>query len=360
MPEIDARTRALEDIAALARRHGLSASEIAAALGQPTTAAQESRGHVVLVRVLGFLGGTFVFAGIGVFIALQWSQMNSAARVVVTLGSGLATFALAVISNRETRFEKVTTPLLLVAAALEPTGMLVAFQEFGSGGDWRLAGLITSGAMAVQFAATFGILRRSTPLFVAVLFTTLFWWTALDLLDVDSKMIALVVGGSMMLSAIGIDRTPHRDITPVWYLFGAAAFLYGFFDLVKDTPLEIAFVAIAAAFVYLSVVLHTRTLLFVATLAIIAYTAWFTGQHFASSVGWPIALIVFGMLMIGLSALAFRILLLPKATSSTVSGERVVMLARRRAAVRVGGDHVDLDLLEAAAARGAGRGAPGR
>jgi hypothetical protein len=302
-----ARMRALEDIAAIARQHGLTAAEIAAAIGAPPAAAQENRARAVLVRVLGFLGGTFVFAGIGVFIALQWSHMNSAARVVVTLGSGLAAFALAMIGSRESRFDKATTPLLLIASVLEPIGMLVAFQEFGSGGDWRVAGLITAGAMAVQFGATFGFLRRSTPLFMAVVFGTLFWWTALDLLDVDSKVIALVLGGSLILTAVGIDRTGHRDITPVWYLFGAAAFLYGFFDAVERTPFEIAFMAAAAGFVYLSVVLHSRTLLFVATMATLAYTGWFTGQHFADSVGWPLALIVFGMLMIGLSALAFRI-----------------------------------------------------
>jgi hypothetical protein len=233
--------------------------------------------------------------------------MNSAARVIVTLGSGLAAFVLAMLASREARFEKATAPLLLMAAVLEPTGMLVAFQEFGSGGDWRVAGLITSGVMALQFGATFGSLRRSTPLFLTVLFSTLFWCTALDLVDADDKVIALVVGASMVLSAVGIDRTVHRDITPVWYLFGAAAFLYGFFDLVERTPFEIAFVAVAAAFVYLSVALHSRTLLFVATMAVLGYTAWFTEEHFARSVGWPIALIVFGMFMIGLSALAFRI-----------------------------------------------------
>ena len=307
MHEANARTRALEDIAALARQHRFSTGEIAAAIGDARAGAQDNRGRVVLVRVLAFLGGTFVFAGISVFIALQWSQMNSAARVVVTLGSGLAAFALAMLASREARFEKATTPLLLMAAVLEPTGMLVAFQEFGSGGDWRIAGLITSGVMALQFGATFGSLRRSTPLFFTVLFSTLFWCTALDLLDADDKLIALVVGASMVLSAVGIERTVHRDITPVWYLFGATAFLYGFFDLVERTPFEIAFVAAAAAFVYLSVALHSRTLLFVATIAVLAYTAWFTGEHFASSVGWPIALIVFGMFMIGLSTLAFRI-----------------------------------------------------
>jgi len=58
---------------------------------------------------------------------------------------------------------------------------------------------------------------------------------------------------------------------------------------------------------YVSVAVHSRTLLFVATLAILAYTAWFTGEHFADSIGWPLALVAFGLFLIALSALAFRI-----------------------------------------------------
>ena len=304
---MDDRTRALQDIVSLARQHGFSAAEISAAVGSAHDQARETRGRDVLVRVLGFLGGTFVFAGIGVFIALQWEGMNSASRVVVTLGTGFVTFVLAMLSARDPRFVRATTPLLLMAAALEPTGMFVAFEEYGSGGDWRWASLLTTGTMALQFGAAFGSLRRSTPLFMVILFATLFWWTALDLAGAGDSAVALLMGGVMLLTAIGVDRTGHRDITPVWYLLGAAAFLYGVFDAVERTPFEIAFLAVAAAFVYLSVVVHSRTLLFVATLAILAYTGWFTGQHFADSVGWPIALIAFGIFMIALSALALRI-----------------------------------------------------
>ena len=304
---MDDRTRALQDIVSLSRQHGFSAAEISVAVGSAHDQARETRGRDVLVRVLGFLGGTFVFAGIGVFIALQWEGMNSASRVVVTLGTGFVTFVLAMLSARDPRFVRATTPLLLMAAALEPTGMFVAFEEYGSGGDWRWASLLTTGTMALQFGAAFGSLRRSTPLFMVILFATLFWWTALDLAGAGDSAVALLMGGVMLLTAIGVDRTGHRDITPVWYLLGAAAFLYGVFDAVERTPFEIAFLAVAAAFVYLSVVVHSRTLLFVATLAILAYTGWFTGQHFADSVGWPIALIAFGIFMIALSALALRI-----------------------------------------------------
>jgi hypothetical protein len=307
MTEIEPRTRALEDIVMLARQHGLTAGEIAAALGAPASAAQSSGARSIVVRVLGFLGGTFIFAGIGVFIAIQWSGMNSASRVVATLGSGVAAFALAMLAYREERYDKAAAPLVLIASALEPLGMMVAFQEFGSGGDWRVAALITSGAMAAQLGATFQWIRRSTPLFMVLVFASLFWATTLDLLDVDGTTTSLVIGGSIVLAAVGVDRTAHRDITPPWYFVGTAAFLYGFFDLVEHTPFEIAFIAAAAAFVYASVALRSRMLLFVATLAILAYTGWFTRQYFADSIGWPVALIVFGLVMIGLSALAFRI-----------------------------------------------------
>jgi hypothetical protein len=128
----------------------------------------------VLIRVLGFLGGTFIFAGIAAFIAIQWNAMNAPARVVATLGSGLAAFVLALLAWRETRYERAAAGLLLTAAALGPTGMLVAFDEYGSGGDWRVAVLATAATMAAQFGLTFGAIRRSTPLFLCILFGALF------------------------------------------------------------------------------------------------------------------------------------------------------------------------------------------
>jgi hypothetical protein len=304
---VDARTQALAEIVATARRHGLSAVDIASALDGGRGPEGGSRTRAVLVRVLGYLGGTFVFAGVGVFIALQWDAMNAAARVVMTLGSGATAFALAVLASRDVRYDKASTPLFLMAAALEPAGMLVAFDEFGAGGDWRWAALATCAAVGIQFGATFASLQRSTLLFLTVAFAALFWWTAFDLLDADDAVVALVLGASLLSTAVGVDRTVHRTVTPVWYLLGAAAFLYGLFDAVEGTPLEIVFLAAAAGFVYLSVMFHSRTLLFVATLAILGYTGWFTSEHFADSAGWPIALVVFGLIMIGLSALAFRI-----------------------------------------------------
>jgi len=304
------RTSALDQIVALAREHGLTAADIGAAMstGLPAAPMQpDSRARTILMRVLGYLGGTFVFAGIAAFIALQWDTMNSAARVVITLGPGVAACVLAVLSSRDERFEKAVAPLFLIAAVLEPVGMLVAFNEFGSGGDARWAALVTAGVIGFQFGAIFGVLRQSMLLLFTVFFGTLFWMTAFDLIQMDDERGALAIGASLVLAAVGIDRTPHSVITPPIYLFGGMAFLYGLFDMVESTPFEILFILTASGFVYLSAAIQSRTLLLVATGGILGYTGWFTGEHFADSVGWPLALVMFGLLMIGMSALAFRI-----------------------------------------------------
>jgi hypothetical protein len=306
--EMDGRQEALDRIAALAREHGFSTVEIAEALGGPGRSPDAGdRRRATLVRVLGYLGGTFVFAGVGVFIALQWGLMGPAARVVVTLGSGVAAFALAILASRDPRFERAAVPLFLVAAALEPTGMFVAFGEYGSGGDWRAANLITSATLSGQFGGAFAALRRGTLLFLVLFFTTLFWWGSFHLLDVDPGLTGVVIGGSLLCAAAGIARTEFGAITPPWYCVGAAAFLGGLFDLLEPTAFDVLFLGAAAGLVYASAALHSRTLLFVSTLAVLAYTSWFTAEHFADSIGWPVALIALGLMMIALSAAAFRI-----------------------------------------------------
>ena len=60
------RTRALATIAELAARHGLGAGEIAEALERAPVQAPAERSSGILARVLAYLGGIFVLAGIAV------------------------------------------------------------------------------------------------------------------------------------------------------------------------------------------------------------------------------------------------------------------------------------------------------
>jgi hypothetical protein len=301
------RSRALATIARLAAEHELSLDDIAAALRAVPVTPESSLRTSALTRLLAYLGGVFVFAGLGVFIAMQWDEMNSAARVVVTLGSGVAAFVMAVVATRDARLAAAVTPLDLIAAALQPFGMLVAMREYSSGGDWHYASLTTAGVMLVQQLLAFHALRRSAAVFAALLFGAILVGTALDLLDARDHVIALTVGAALLCLTVGIGRTRHAAVTPFWYFVASALTLWGLFDAVQGTAVEVLFVGAACAVVYFSVLVRSRAMLVVATIAILGYVGYFTAENFADTVGWPLALIGFGLVMIALSVVAVSI-----------------------------------------------------
>jgi hypothetical protein len=311
------RAAALADIVRLARAHEITSEEIAAAMAEapagPTSArdtdgAAEAEGKTALLtRLLAYLGALFVFAGIVIFVAMQWDAMGSLARVIATLGSGVALFAMAFAAASTARFEKAATPLFLIAAVLQPVGILVAIDEYSSGGDWRHAVLAATGVLLAQQLWSFLATGRTSLLFTSLAFGAGFAATAMDLIGLPGGLTALVVGASLTSLSMGIDKTPHADITPFWYLVGSGTLLAGLFEQVADRAMEPVFLGAACGIVYLSTYVKSRSLLAIGTVAILGYIGYFTERHFVDVAGWPLALIALGIVMIGLSAAALRI-----------------------------------------------------
>lgn len=297
------KARALAEIARLARRHELTPQEVLAALEAPSG----STAGAALPRLLAALGGIFLFAGVGVLVAMQWDALNSAARILITLGSGIVAFVLALVALPRPQYERAAYPLFLIAAGLQPTGILVAIDELAAGGDPRWETLATAVVMFAQQGATFWRTRRTLLLFTTLLFGTWFFADLMDRLEMDGDLIAAVLGASLLSLTVAIDRSPHRAIAPVWYLASSSAFLLGLFALLEDAPAEPVFLLFASGGVYLSTLVRSRALLVVSTLAIFAYIGYYTGQHFVDVIGWPIALILLGLLLLGLSSLAYRL-----------------------------------------------------
>ena len=301
------REEALEQIVAIVRSHGLTAAEVSAALDVDRPGAGQPKAASLVGRILGYLGGIFIFAGLGTFIALNWGVMNSVARIVVTLGFGLAAFVLALVAADDRRYAQARIPLYLIAALLQPTGILVAIDEFSSGGDWRHAFLLTSGLMLLQQGLVFWKKKDSTLLFTTLFFASGFYGVLLDLYSVDEEFIAMTGGLSLVALCLGLDRTRYRGLTPFWYLAGSVSCYTGLFMQVQHTSIELLFMMAATGGVLMSVYARSRVLLFVSTVAMLAYISYFTGQHFLDSMGWPLMLIVLGLVLIGFSTVAIRI-----------------------------------------------------
>ena len=297
---------ALHDIISLAKHNNISLDEIKNAIeAAPVLASKPSSS--VLSKLLGYIGGIFVFAGIGVFMSMYWDDFGSAARVIVTLGTGFVAFIMALVCLYDKKYERAATPLFLIAALLQPTGILVMLQEYSSGGDAHDGLLFMAGFMLIQQGATLWAKRRTVLAFSAILFGCIFFTTLFDLWDLNQKLIGIVIGASILCLAYALQQSKHLAIAPFWYLVGAIVLMWSVFEAVENTPFELIYLGLAALLIFLSTNVRSRTLLTVGTLAMLGYIGYYTAKHFANTLGWPIALVIIGIALIGTSALAVRL-----------------------------------------------------
>ena len=300
------KEEALQDIVSLAKHNKISLDEITHALAAtPILAAKPPPS--VLSKLLGYIGGIFVFAGIGVFISMYWGDFGSAARVIVTLGVGLVAFLMGLACLYDRKYERAATPLFLISSFLQPTGIMVMLQEYSSGGNYRYGILFMAGYMLIQQGATFWAKGRTVLAFSAILFGMIFFGYLFDVWDVNEKLIGTIIGTSLLCVAYALNRSKHVAIAPFWYFVSSVLLLWSVFDTVKNTPFELLYLGLSALIIFLSTYARSRTLLLVGTLSMLCYIGWFTAKHFANTVGWPIALVMIGIALIALSSLAVKL-----------------------------------------------------
>jgi hypothetical protein len=242
-----------------------------------------------------------------VLIGTQWGGMNTAERVLVSLGSGLAAYVLAYMASLHPGRERLVTPLFLIAALTEPIGLVVVLQEVSSGKDEALGALVVAGVMTLQCVLLFARVQRSSIVFLALAFGALTIGAGLALVGIEEDLGGLVIGVSLFLITVAVARTDQAPITPFWYFVSSGVVMGSWFEVVQHGPAELSELALIAGCIYLSTVLRSRALLASGTPALLDDVGYFSGRYFADSVGWPLLLILLGVLMMGLGTAAVRI-----------------------------------------------------
>lgn len=352
---ISDRNAALEEIVRLAKTYNIGAKEISAQL-LPASAREKGKG--LISKLFSYMGGVFVFSGICVLIGMVWEDVGSLERVILTLGVGLTAFILGLVALKDERFVRAATPLFMVSGLLQPTGFFVFLHEYApAGGDpvvagtlifavltiqhllaynstrrtslltlslvylntfigfaLDLAGLrgdyiatVMSGVFALQFFAGYRYSGRSVLVFLALFSWGCFITMAMDLASVQGDIITLTAGISILCLTWALAQTANRGITPFWYFVGGVCLLSGWWAVFEGTWLDISFLGVSALLTYLSIVAGSRMLLLVSVLGLLGYLAYFAEKYFADAVGWPICLIVLGLVMMGLSAYAVKL-----------------------------------------------------
>ena len=162
---------ALEQIATLSATHGITRRRDRRLSPRSDPTRRADRGFAA--RLLSYLGGAFVFSGIGLLISFVWDDVGSAQRVILTFGTGLSALVLAIACARDRRFERAAEPLFLVSAFMQPFGLFVFLDEYmPPTGRPALAAVAVFGTLALQHGLVFKVLARSSLLFLGLVFVT--------------------------------------------------------------------------------------------------------------------------------------------------------------------------------------------
>jgi hypothetical protein len=299
---------ALDEIVQIARSHGLTLQDIEMSMQASSVQKKEASSNKA-ATIFGYIGGILVLSGVSIFIFInmQWEQLGPLGRVLITLIPGLFAFGMAVYCTFDERIEKGATPLFLLAAAIEPTGILIALKEFAHGHNPHHGILFMCLIMLAQQGLVFLARQRTVLAFTSILFFLAFLMTAVDMFHIFPRHTGLLVGGSELCLAYALSGSPHRSIAPVNYFFGSVFFLSALGTCLYDTPFELLFLGATCLFIYGSVLARSRVLLSVSAVLMLAYIGRFSEKYFAHTLGWPITLIVGGGFMIALGVLVIKL-----------------------------------------------------
>ena len=248
------------------------------------------------------IGALIAVVGVLVLILENWSDIGSVGRVLVSLGLALITYISAYFTKEKNMLSQA---MFAISAVLAPIGSFILLDEMKVVVD---SGVILGVAIVlfVIFFTSKLILKKDILTIASVFFGT---WSYFSLITkmFDGSMIdtnvmkwsTIFLGVSYI--ALGIHRMSvakrKNIISSLFFGFGTLAIMLPFETMGGIFNLFM-FVVIFAGF-YGSIFLKSRTMLALSALFLMAHLVKLTGEYFADSIGWPVALIFLGFVVIG-------------------------------------------------------------
>jgi len=274
----DSKTQAIAEILRIIEANNLDVDDIRRVVRAarkdeaPSEGGRRAALGSLVLRVFYYLGGTLVFAGLGIYIETVWSDLTSVQRVLVTLGPGFVAFLLGIIFARNRDLEKAATPAHIIAFVLQPVGVSVLLTEFFNGNDTALGAMIVFGPLAIQQFLTFLTLRRPSLLLFTLLYTYGFAGAATVYFGFDFGMSALACGLFLFFLSVDMQRKhAYRELTPLFFTMGSGLMLAGLSYHVGGTIFEPLALALCFGFLMHGVLSESKTLYAMSVLYIAGY-----------------------------------------------------------------------------------------
>jgi hypothetical protein len=261
--------------------------------------------------VLSYLGGAVVYAGIVVFLGVNWPSLSPLTKMLASFGASIAAFVTGAVLYHNAVTKSAASAFFLVFSLTMPLGFSICWQEAGMdpGSAGRLS--LTSGACLVIYLLLFAVFRETLFLLFALLsgtyfffaFTQLFsseaWRSTADWAFVWSRTAA--AGLAYMGLGWYFSGKDRKILAEFLYGLGSFVFLGGMTLLAWILSYRPKFVweavlpVLIFGIIFLSLRLKNRTALASGVFFLLAYISGVTLKHFSSGAGWPLALVLAGL-----------------------------------------------------------------
>jgi len=279
-------------------------------------------GKVTISKILYYIGGAIVFLGIVILILQNWRQLNAVAKILVTLGSSIAAYITATIFYRHAdRLGGVGQAFFLISALTLPLGLAVLFDEVGFSPDDAILHSSISAICFLVFLVSQRIFKKDIFIVFSVLFGTWFFFGFTEFLSEqavsfdDAKFAAyrvIITGISYIFLGRFLSRKQKETLAGILrgvgvFLFLAACLFLTGWGRDRSIIWEVLFPGIVLGVIFLSIYLKSKSFLVFGSIFLMAYILKLTGEYFADSMGWPLALVMTGLLLIGIGYTAFAL-----------------------------------------------------
>jgi len=286
----------------------ISREEVLSLLGEGQQDLGQSIKNIKVSQILSYVGAFIIFLGIVVLVIQFWDSMSVLTRILVTLGSGVVAYCLGSVFGLYEKMYQASQAFYLLSGFLLPVGLAVVFDEYGAF-DPLFIQMTIAGVLFVLYLVSFLVAKRKDIFVIfSILFGTWFIYaTAVYMLEMASykyyAYLTLCVGIAYILLGYRMKTTPWDRLTSWLYSFGVLGILISTISL--GGVWDVLFAGVVLGVMFLSIYLTSRSFLVFGTLFIMIYIGKLTGQYFADVTGWPVALIIAGLALIGVGYGAF-------------------------------------------------------
>lgn len=282
---------------------------------------------VVLTKKLGFseilyyIGGAIVFLGISILLWQNWSTLGFGTKVLATLGSGIAAYFVGLLFSRDEKTETASSAFYLISALITPMGLWVVFHNAGfDASSYGLQSLI-SGIMLGTHLLSLFVFRKNIFTLFSILFGTWLFFSLTSFMTGggpyfdDWKFYAyrvLVAGIAYILLGYAFSKNERAPFQGFLYGFGILGFLgaalaLGGWEPKQNVFWELIYPGLVFGTLFFSVHIKSKAFLTWGTLFLMAYILKITSEYFSNGLGWPLALVIAGLAMIGVGYMSLSL-----------------------------------------------------